>query len=37
MTDNHTLQTDITVPFDTHEMANVAREPLVIGIVAGEV
>ncbi len=37
MTDNHTLQTDITVPFDTHEMANVAREPLVIGIVAGEI
>ncbi len=37
MTDNHTLQTDLTVPFDTHEMANVAREPLVIGIVAGEV
>ena len=33
MTDNHTLQTDLTVPFDT----NVAREPLVIGIVAGEV
>jgi lipid-A-disaccharide synthase len=37
MTDNHTLQTDLTLPFDTHEMANVAREPLVIGIVAGEV
>ena len=37
MTDNHTLQTDLTVPFDTYEMANVAREPLVIGIVAGEV
>ena len=37
MTDNHTLQTDLTVPFDTHEMANVAREPLVIGIVAGEI
>ena len=37
MTDNHTLQPDLTVPFDTHEMANVAREPLVIGIVAGEV
>ena len=37
MTDNHTLQTDLTAPFDTHELANVAREPLVIGIVAGEV
>ena len=37
MTDNHTLQTDLTLPFDTYEMANVAREPLVIGIVAGEV
>ena len=37
MTDNHTLQTDLTVPFDTYEMANVVREPLVIGIVAGEV
>ena len=37
MTDNHTLQPDLTVPFDTYEIANVAREPLVIGIVAGEV
>ena len=37
MTDNHTLQTDLTLPFDTYEMANVSREPLVIGIVAGEV
>ena len=37
MTDNHTFQTDLTAPFDTHELANVAREPLVIGIVAGEV
>jgi len=37
MTDNHTLQTDLTVPFDTYEMATITREPLVIGIVAGEV
>ena len=37
MTDNHTLQTDLTVPFDTYELATITREPLVIGIVAGEV
>lgn len=37
MTDNHTLQTDLTAPFDTYELATITREPLVIGIVAGEV
>ena len=37
MTDTVTFQPDLTVPFDTYEIANVAREPLVIGIVAGEV
>ena len=37
MTDNHTLQPDLTAPFDTYELATITREPLVIGIVAGEV
>ena len=37
MTDTVTLQPDLTAPFDTYELATVTREPLVIGIVAGEV
>ncbi len=37
MTDTATLQPDLTAPFDTYELATVTREPLVIGIVAGEV
>ncbi|MEJ6067599.1 lipid-A-disaccharide synthase [Psychrobacter sp. 16-Bac2893] len=37
MTDTDTLQPDLTAPFDTYELATVTREPLVIGIVAGEV
>jgi lipid-A-disaccharide synthase len=37
MTDTATLQPDLTAPFDTYELTNIAREPLVIGIVAGEV
>ena len=37
MTDNHTLQPDLTAPFDTYKLATITCEPLVIGIVAGEV
>ena len=37
MTDTVTLQPDLTAPFDTYDLATVTREPLVIGIVAGEV
>ena len=37
MTDTATLQPDLTAPFDTYELATITREPLVIGIVAGEV
>ena len=37
MTDTATFQPDLTAPFDTYEMATITREPLVIGIVAGEV
>ncbi|MBP6496671.1 MAG: lipid-A-disaccharide synthase [Psychrobacter sp.] len=37
MTDTATLQLDLTAPFDTYELATITREPLVIGIVAGEV
>ena len=37
MTDTATFQPDLTAPFDTYELATITREPLVIGIVAGEV
>ena len=37
MTDTVTLQPDLTAPSDTYKLATVTREPLVIGIVAGEV